>query len=139
MAVFTEVRQVVRRLQRSPMFTFVTLLTIAVGVGANSAVFSVLNGVLLQPLPYPEPDSLVALWQTAPRLNLINLEASPSDYFTFLEENRSFQSLDKAICLAAHPGQFSEMGHSLVKKYCRIRRQFRQRNGAASQFVQRHG
>ena len=92
MAVFTEVRQVVRRLKRSPMFTIVTLLTIAIGVGANSAVFSVLNGVLLKPLPYSDPDSLVAVWQTAPRLNLVNLEASPSDYFTFREENRSFQA-----------------------------------------------
>jgi len=50
--VINEIRQVVRRLMRSPMFTAVTLLTIAVGVGANSAVFSVVNGVLLTPLPY---------------------------------------------------------------------------------------
>jgi predicted permease len=92
-AVFTEVRQVVRRLQRSPMFTAVTLLTIAIGVGANSAVFSVLNGMLLKPLPYPESDSLVAVWQTAPKLNLVNLNGSPSDYFTFREENRSFEQL----------------------------------------------
>jgi predicted permease len=87
----TEIRQVVRRLMRSPMFTVVTLLTIAIGVGANSAVFSVVNGVLLKPLPYPDPDSLISVWQTAPRLNLPKLESSPSDFFTFREENRSFQ------------------------------------------------
>jgi cell division protein FtsX len=49
----TDIRQVVRRLMRSPMFTTVTLLTIAIGVGANSGVFSVINSVLLKPLPYP--------------------------------------------------------------------------------------
>jgi predicted permease len=91
MTVVTEVRQVVRRLMCSPMFTVVTLLTIAIGVGANSAVFSVVNGVLLKPLPYPNPGALISTWQTAPRLNLTDLEASPSDYFTFREENRTFQ------------------------------------------------
>ena len=76
---------------RSPMFTVVTLLTIAIGVGANSAVFSVVSGVLLKPLPYPEPDELIGVWQTSARLNIKDLEASPSDYFTFREENRTFR------------------------------------------------
>jgi predicted permease len=88
---FNEIRQVVRRLMRSPMFTVVTLLTIAIGVGANSAVFSVVNGVLLKPLPYPEPGALISVWQTSARLNIKKLSASPSDYFTFREENRTFQ------------------------------------------------
>ncbi len=87
----TEIRRVVRRLVRSPGFTAVTLLTIAIGVGANSAVFSVVNGVLLKPLPYPDPEALIGVWQTAPKLNIENLNASPSDYFTFREENRTFQ------------------------------------------------
>ena len=91
MTIFTEIRQVVRRLLRAPMFTAVTLLTIAIGVGANSAVFSVVNGVLLKPLPYTDPGALIGVWQTAPRLNIKDLEASPSDYFTFREENRTFQ------------------------------------------------
>src|ERR1035438_237775 len=85
----TEIRQVVRRLMRSPMFTTVTLLTIGIGVGANSAVFSVVNGVLLKPLPYTDPGALIGVWQTAPRINIKNLEASPSDYFTFREENHT--------------------------------------------------
>jgi putative ABC transport system permease protein len=89
--VGTEIRQVVRRLMRSPMFTVVTLLTIAIGVGANSAVFSVVNGVLLKPLPYPDAGALIGVWQTAPRLNLKDLEASPSDFFTFRDESRTFQ------------------------------------------------
>jgi putative ABC transport system permease protein len=88
----SEIRQVVRRLMRSPMFTLVTLFTIAIGVGANSAVFSVVSGVLLKPLPYPEPGALIGVWQTSTRLNIKDLNASPSDYFTFREENRTFQA-----------------------------------------------
>jgi cell division protein FtsX len=60
--VVSEIRQVVRRLMRSPMFTVVTVLTIAIGVGANSAVFSVVNGVLLKPLPYPDAGALIGVW-----------------------------------------------------------------------------
>jgi predicted permease len=75
------------------MFTLVTILTIAIGVGANSAIFSVVNGVLIKPLPYPEPEKLVALWETAPNINLKQMELSPSDYFIFREQNRSFLSM----------------------------------------------
>ena len=73
------------------MFAVVTLVTIAIGVGANSAIFSVINGILLKPLPYPDPESLVSVWQTAPGIGIKDLNASPSDYFTFREENRTFQ------------------------------------------------
>ena len=91
MTLATEIRQVARRLMHSPMFTIVTLLTIAIGIGANSAIFSVVNGVLLKPLPYPDAGALIAVWQTAPRLNLKDMEASPSDYFVFRQENHTFQ------------------------------------------------
>ena len=77
MTVVSEIRQVVRRLMRSPMFTVVTVLTIAIGVGANSAVFSVVNGVLLKPLPYPDAGALIGVWQIAAPLNIKKLEVSP--------------------------------------------------------------
>jgi putative ABC transport system permease protein len=86
-----QLKHVVRRLMRAPMFTAVTLVTIAIGVGANSAIFSVTNGVILKPLPYPEPERLVSVRQSAPGLGLADVDASPSDYFTFLEENRTFR------------------------------------------------
>ncbi|MGA7522953.1 MAG: hypothetical protein WBW84_10755 [Acidobacteriaceae bacterium] len=66
----TQARQVVRRLLRAPMFTLVTVITLAAGVGANIAVFSVVEGVLLKPLPYPHPKELVGVWHTTPGLNL---------------------------------------------------------------------
>ena len=56
-----QLRQVLRRLGRTPMFTAVTLLTLAVGIGANTAIFSVVEGVMLKPLPYLHPEELVAV------------------------------------------------------------------------------
>jgi predicted permease len=85
--------QIFRRLRRAPMFTFITLLTLAAGVGANTAVFSVLQGVLLKPLPYPHPEQLVGVWHTAPAFNLPRLNMAPSNYFIYREQNRTFQGI----------------------------------------------
>jgi putative ABC transport system permease protein len=87
----SHLKHVVRRLMRSPMFTVVTLITIGIGVGANTAIFSVINGVLLKPLPYIAPERLVSVRQSAPGIGIDDLDASPSDYFTFREENHTFQ------------------------------------------------
>ncbi|HWB84084.1 MAG TPA: ABC transporter permease [Bryobacteraceae bacterium] len=80
-----------RTLLRSPMFTAIAVFTIAIGIGANAAIFSIVNGILLKPLPYPEPDSLVSVRENALVLNLKDLEISAADYFTFREENRTFE------------------------------------------------
>ena len=67
MAMFTDqLKQVLRRLGRAPMFTAITLFTLAIAVGANTAIFSVVEGVLLKPLPYPQADRLIGVWHTAP-------------------------------------------------------------------------
>src|SRR5579864_3513342 len=86
-------RQVLRRLSRSPIFTIITIITLAAGVGANIAVFSVVEGVLLKPLPYPHAESLVGVWHTAPGVKGMGeaMPCSPSMYFTYREENRTFQ------------------------------------------------
>jgi len=89
----SQLRQVVRRLWRAPVFTIVTLITLAAGVGANIAVFSVVEGVLLKPLPYPHPESLVGVWHTAPGLNLDLVNMAPSNYFIYREQNRAFQDV----------------------------------------------
>ena len=88
----TQLKHVLRRLMRSPMFTVVTLLTIAIGVGANSAIFSVIDGILLRPLPYQHPDELVDSTHTAPGVNLPETDLAPFLYFTYREQGRSFQS-----------------------------------------------
>src|SRR6267142_351546 len=88
-----ELKQVLRRLGRAPLFTVITLVTLAAGVGANTVVFSVLEGVLLKPLPYPKPDELVGVWLTAPGIQLKEAELSPSDYFIYREQNRTLQDI----------------------------------------------
>src|SRR5258707_8599884 len=75
------------------MFAVITLITLAAGIGGNTVVFSVLEGVLLKPLPYPKPDELIGVWLTAPGIQLKEFELSPSDYFIFREQNRTLQDL----------------------------------------------
>src|SRR5690348_4395264 len=89
----TALRHVVRRLGRSPGFTAVALITLALGIGANSAIFSVINGILIKPLPYPRASELVGVWHVAPGITGINgnINCSPTMYFTYQEENRTFQ------------------------------------------------
>jgi putative ABC transport system permease protein len=87
---------ILRRFTRAPLFTVTALLTLAIGVGANTAVFSVINGVLIKPLPYPRSDELVAIWHSAPgivgfREGSVNV--APTMYFTYRDEGRAFQDL----------------------------------------------
>ena len=86
-----QLRHVTRRLVAAPLFTVVALLTLAIGIGANTAIFSVVKGVLLKPLPYDEPDRLVGVWHTAPGFGFDVLNSGPATYFTYLEEGRSFE------------------------------------------------
>src|SRR5580658_6757546 len=88
-----QIKHVLRRLRRSPMFTAITLVTLAIGIGANTAVFSVIEGVLLKPLPYAKPDELVGVWHTAPGIGIKELNASPSLNIVYREENRVFQDI----------------------------------------------
>jgi len=91
--VLAFMKPALRRLFRSPMFTGITLLTLTIGIGANTAIFSVLNGVLLKPLPYPDSNRLVGVWETAHLQGLQEVNASPATYLTFREENHTMQGI----------------------------------------------
>jgi putative ABC transport system permease protein len=93
MELSDQLRQVLRRLGRAPLFTVVTVITLAAGIGANTLIFSVLEGVLLKPLPYLHAEELVGVWHSAPGINLKNLPASPSTYFVYRDEGKVFQDI----------------------------------------------
>jgi predicted permease len=82
-----------RALLRSPMFTLVAVVTLAIGIGANTAIFSVVNGVLLKPLHFEDPERLVAVWHTAPGLNFEQVPQSPAFHFTYRDETRALDSI----------------------------------------------
>jgi hypothetical protein len=101
----------VRAIRRNRTVTAVVVLTLALGIGANTAVFSVVDGVLLKPLSYPHAEELVALRQIAPGAagsgSADALSLSPSMYLTYAENNRVFQSLGVWI---ATSGTVTELG-----------------------------
>jgi len=86
-------KHVLRRLVRMPMFTALTVVTLGLGIAANSAIFSVVEGVLLKPLPYRQADDLVAVNHSAPGVNLENAGIAAFLYFTYRDEARSFQDI----------------------------------------------
>ena len=97
-SILVDLKLTYRRLRKSPGFAATVLLTLAIGIGANTAVFSVVNSVLLKPLPYPDSDRLTSLWLDAPGANGLassnsGLHLSPSLFLTFAEHNHSFQSM----------------------------------------------
>jgi len=84
---------ILRRLVQLPVFTTVAVLTLAIGIGANAAIFSVVDGVLLKPLPYPRADELFVLDQTAAGIGLQRTGNAPFLYFTYREDGRLFQDV----------------------------------------------
>src|SRR5580698_5280098 len=97
-SIWADVRYAFRRLAKAPGFAATVILTLAIAIGANTAVFSVVNSVLIKPLQYPKSEALVGVWLTAPGAAGLasfseGLRLSPSMYFTFTEQNRSFQSM----------------------------------------------
>ena len=96
-ALGRDARYAARGLRRNPLFTVIALLTLAIGTGANTAIFSVVDNVLLKPLPYPQAEELVAVWHRAPGAELTGvggeLRSSASMFFTYAEENRTLQDV----------------------------------------------
>jgi predicted permease len=92
-AFLEQLKQVLRRLVRAPLFSILSLITIAVGIGANTVVFSVVDGVLLKPLPYPHPEQLIGVWYSAPGVNIPKLNMAPFLYFIEREQSTTLQDI----------------------------------------------
>jgi putative ABC transport system permease protein len=88
-----DLRYAFRTLKKSPGFTLVAILTLALGVGANTAVFSLINSILLRPLPYAQPDRLVLVWESAPFFGLDDSPVAPANYVDWKARSRSFEEM----------------------------------------------
>jgi putative ABC transport system permease protein len=92
-AFLQDVRYAFRTLRRSPALTLVIVASLAIGIGANTAIFSVVNALLLKPLPYPAPERLAVLWLRSPGINIPQDWPSPGQYIDVQNENRSFEEM----------------------------------------------
>src|SRR5882762_6313459 len=86
-----------RMLCKNPRFTAVAVLSLAIGIGANSAIFSVTNALLLRPLGYKDADRLVILWNRSPGLNVAQDWLSPGEYLDIKSQNRVFEQVAATI------------------------------------------
>src|SRR5690348_8072794 len=92
-ALFRDVVYSFRRLRKSPLFTTIVLVTLALGIGANTAIFSVVNTVLLRALPYRDPGALVSIEHFYPSLNNMEAPVSAAGFRDYRDKTRSFESV----------------------------------------------
>src|SRR5262245_31476143 len=91
--LWKDLRYGARMLFKNPGFTLIAVATLSLGIGANTAIFSVLYGVLLKPLPYPDPSPIVRVWQAAPASGFVQLGFSAAQLMRLRAGNQSFQQL----------------------------------------------
>src|SRR5213078_4056721 len=92
-AFLQDLRYAVRTLRRTAALSLVIVASLAIGIGANSAIFSVVNALLLKPLPYPDPDRLAVLWLRSPGINIPQDWPSPGQFIDVRTGNRSFEAI----------------------------------------------
>ncbi|MEJ7709993.1 MAG: ABC transporter permease [Pyrinomonadaceae bacterium] len=91
--LWQDLRYGVRMLIRKPGLTLVAVVTLALGIGANTTIFSFVNGVLLRPLPYPEQERLAVIWETVPERGVTSMGASLLNFLDWRERNRVFEDM----------------------------------------------
>ena len=92
-AILQDFRYAFRTLRRSAGLTLLVVASLAIGIGANTAIFSVVNALLLKPLPYPDPDRLAVLWLRSPGINIPQDWPSPGQYIDIRTQNQSFEEM----------------------------------------------
>ena len=92
-ALFRDIKYSLRRLRKTPAFTAIVILTLALGIGANTAIFSVVNTVLLRPLPYRAPGELVSIEHFYPSLNNMEAPVSARGFRDYRDKTKSFESV----------------------------------------------
>src|SRR5690242_21916640 len=92
-SLWKDVRFGLRTLLKSPGTTLAALLALALGIGANSAIFSVVNGVLLKPLPYPDSDELALVWEKNPELGSPRFSVAPPNSVDWRQQRRSLEAM----------------------------------------------
>jgi putative ABC transport system permease protein len=88
-----DIRYALRTMLRSPGFTVVAVITLALGIGANTAIFSIVNGVLIRPLPYDRPDRLVSILESNPRRGLDVTAVSPANFLDWRRQSTAFSGM----------------------------------------------
>lgn len=91
--VWQDLRHGLRVMAKQPGFTLVAVITLALGIGANTAIFSVVNGVLLNPMPYRAADRLVQFWESNPLKNWTQATVAPANLFDWQKQNQSFDDI----------------------------------------------
>src|SRR5713226_7604691 len=91
--LWQDLRYGARMLIKRPGFTLIAVLTLALGIGGNTAIFSVVNAVLLRPLPYKDPGRLVTLFEENPRTGLLGTPVSPADFLDWRAQNTVFERM----------------------------------------------
>src|SRR6185503_2777350 len=104
-SMIRDVKFAVRGLLKKPAFTLIAVLTLALGIGANTAIFSVVNAVLLRPLAAKDPDRLVTVWLSAPAKGVEHMDLNPAMFAYYRDRTRPFENL-----AAFETGEFSLTG-----------------------------
>jgi len=92
-SIFADVRYGLRSLLKRPAFTAVALMTLALGIGVNSAIFSAVDSILLRPLPLKDPERLVSVWEQTPRDGIRQNQAAPANFFDLQTQNQVFEQI----------------------------------------------
>ena len=89
--IFADIRYGLRSLLKRPAFTAIALLTLALGIGVNSAIFSAVDSILLRPLPLKDPGRLVSVWEQTLSIGIHQNQAAPANFYDLQNQNQSFE------------------------------------------------